>query len=64
MQFKYDLNKLLFKLSTATRTQIDRMYFERMYNTQIIVTVNPAEWEGDFRLWEALATGISVICVA
>jgi len=45
------------QLSTATRTQIDRMYFERMYNTKIIVTVNPAGWEGDFRLWEALATG-------
>lgn len=28
-----------------------------MFNAQIIVTVNPANWEGDFRLWEALGTG-------
>ena len=28
-----------------------------MYNAKIIVTVNPANWEGDFRLWEAMATG-------
>ncbi len=32
-------------------------YFEQMFNTQIIVTVNPASWEGDFRLWEAMCTG-------
>ena len=28
-----------------------------MHNSRIIVTVNPASWEGDFRLWEAMATG-------
>lgn len=28
-----------------------------MYNAQIVVTVNPANWEGDFRLWEAMGTG-------
>jgi hypothetical protein len=28
-----------------------------MYNAKIIVTVNPANWEGDFRLWEAMASG-------
>lgn len=28
-----------------------------MYNSKIIVTVNPADWEGDFRLWESLASG-------
>ena len=56
--------RFLSQLSTATRTQIDRMYFERMYNTKIIVTVNPAGWEGDFRLWESLATGVCVcMCV-
>jgi hypothetical protein len=31
-----------------------------MYNAKIIVTVNPANWEGDFRLWEALASGALV----
>lgn len=28
-----------------------------MFNAQIIVTVNPANWEGDFRLWESMCTG-------
>ena len=28
-----------------------------MHNAMIIVTVNPSEWEGDFRLWESMATG-------
>jgi hypothetical protein len=28
-----------------------------MFNAQIIVTVNPANWEGDFRLWEAMGSG-------
>ena len=32
-----------------------------MYNAQIIVTVNPANWEGDFRLWEAMATGALIM---
>jgi len=32
-----------------------------MYNARIIVTVNPANWEGDFRLWEAMATGALIL---
>lgn len=28
-----------------------------MFNARIIVTVNPADWEGDFRLWESMCTG-------
>lgn len=32
-------------------------YFQQMFNAQIIVTVNPANWEGDFRLWESMCTG-------
>ena len=35
-------------------------YFESMYHSQIIVTVNPTNWEGDFRLWEALSSGALV----
>lgn len=31
-----------------------------MYAAEIIVTANPANWEGDFRLWEALASGALV----
>jgi hypothetical protein len=35
-------------------------YFQQMFNSRIIVTVNPADWEGDFRLWESLCTGALV----
>lgn len=40
---------------------VSKVYFQRMYNTKIIVTVNPANWEGDFRLWEAFATGALIM---
>ena len=44
----------------ATRTALNKAYFEHMHNAKIIVTVNPADWEGDFRTWEALAAGALV----
>ena len=31
-----------------------------MHNALIIITVNPSDWEGDFRLWESMATGALV----
>ena len=31
-----------------------------MFNSRIIVTVNPANWEGDFRLWESMGSGALV----
>jgi hypothetical protein len=48
---------LLLQVNTATRTTVSKQYFEQMFNAQIIVTVNPANWEGDFRLWESMCTG-------
>jgi hypothetical protein len=45
------------QINTATRTTVSVQYFQQMFNSQIIVTVNPANWEGDFRLWEAMCTG-------
>lgn len=45
------------QLNTATRTQMNAMYFFAMYQSKIIITINPARWEGDFRLWESLASG-------
>lgn len=44
-------------MSSATRKEISLTYFQQMFNARIIVTVNPADWEGDFRLWESLCTG-------
>ena len=48
------------QINTASRTTVSKKYFDLMHNAQIIVTVNPSEWEGDFRLWESMATGALV----
>lgn len=32
-----------------------------MYRAKIVVTANPSFWEGDHRLWEALASGALVL---
>lgn len=37
-------------------------YFETMRKSRIVVTCNPDEWEGDYRLFEALTTGSLVFC--
>ena len=35
-------NAITGQLNTATRTSINKEYFEHMHNSRIIVTVNPA----------------------
>merc|ERR1711957_944835 len=35
-------------------------YFDALGRAKIVVTCNPAEWEGDFRLWESLLSGALV----
>ena len=45
------------QINKASRTTVDKSYFGQMYRAKIIVTVNPAGWEGDFRFMEALASG-------
>jgi hypothetical protein len=45
------------EVDTHQRTAFSTLYFQNMYNAKIIVTVNPAEWEGDFRLWESFGSG-------
>ncbi len=45
------------EVDTLQRNKISNQYFQQMYNSRIIVTVNPANWEGDFRLWEAMGSG-------
>eukprot|EP01041_Mallomonas_annulata_P009537 gene9536-19831_t len=54
-------NYISGEVNTMSRTTVSKQYFEKMYNARIIVTVNPANWEGDFRLWEAFATGALVM---
>lgn len=41
---------------------VNRGYYDIMKKSRIIVTANPSDWEGDFRLWEALLTGNLVMC--
>lgn len=54
-------NIISAQIDKKSRTVVSRNYFEQMYNSSIIVTVNPANWEGDFRLWESFATGALVM---
>lgn len=53
-------NAVTSEVSGETRVSISKSYFQQMYNARIIVTVNPANWEGDFRLWESMASGALV----
>jgi len=46
--------------SQGANSGFDNRYFEVLANSKIIVTANPAGWEGDFRLWEALLSGALV----
>ena len=39
----------------------DQTYMDHLANSKIIVTSNPWEWEGDFRLWEGLSSGAMVM---
>ena len=39
-------NMISKQVNRADRTGVSKEYFEQMYNSQIIVTVNPAHWEG------------------
>ena len=41
---------------------VNKEYYNIMRKSKIIVTANPKDWEGDFRLWEALLTGSMVMC--
>ena len=37
------------------RNTIQEEYFEQMKNSKIIITCNPDDWEGDYRLFESLS---------
>ena len=41
---------------------INEEYFRVLKSSKIIVTANPPNWEGDYRLWEALFMGNLVLC--
>jgi hypothetical protein len=52
-------------VSNETRSKKENTYFDSKYlsflkKTKIVVTCNPTQWEGDSRLWEAIANGCLV----
>lgn len=40
----------------GNRDRTEPRYFDAMRRAKIVVTANPGNWEGDFRLWEAMAS--------
>ena len=48
------------QVNTGQRREINLGYFRTLGQAKVIVTCNPSNWEGDFRLWEAMATGALV----
>ena len=47
---------------SKARANLDENYFNTLLNSKIIITCNPDWWDGDYRLWESLASGALVIC--
>jgi len=45
------------EVNHASRTVVSTGYLGQMYKAKIVVTSNPSDWEGDFRLMEAIASG-------
>jgi hypothetical protein len=48
------------QIDGSSRRKVSTKYFDKMTHSQIVVTVNPGNWEGDFRLWESMCTGALV----
>ena len=60
---KYNGSKYIGRADCPNRYGIvSTKYFEILKTSKIIVTANPPNWEGDFRLWEALLMGNLVLC--
>tara|TARA_Y100000992_G_scaffold269530_1_gene209292 strand:- start:180 stop:1079 length:900 start_codon:yes stop_codon:yes gene_type:complete len=64
---KNNLKKLNIYIGEAennkkgTPEKINMAYFNIMLNSKIVVTCNPDNWEGDYRLFEALACGCLIL---
>jgi len=44
------------------RSSIDPRYKSCLFDSKIVLTANPDDWEGDSRTWEALAAG-ALVCI-
>ena len=51
----------LGQVDDTTRHSLSAPYFTLLSQSKIVVTVNPPSWEGDHRLFEALASGALVL---
>jgi hypothetical protein len=49
------------EVTTSSRTALSPSYLKLMRAARVVVTCNPGDWEGDFRTWEALASGAAVV---
>lgn len=54
------MNSAAKQLDGSSRKKFSQQYFASMHRAKIVVTVNPANWEGDFRFWEAMSSGALV----
>jgi hypothetical protein len=52
---------LIGQASHKSRGSIDAEYFSVLRRSRVVLTANPRDWEGDWRLWEALASGALVL---
>ena len=60
---KYKGRKYIGRVDCPNRYGVvNTEYFRILKTSKIIVTANPPNWEGDFRLWEALLMGNLVLC--
>ena len=54
------LSGFLGEFDTSQRNVISEPYLALMRRARVVITCNPGEWEGDFRTWEAVASGALV----
>lgn len=60
---KYKGNKFVGRVNAPNcYGSVNKKYFNILKTSKIIITANPPNWEGDFRLWEALLMGNLVLC--
>lgn len=60
---KYCVHKgIIGQDGSPGRNSIQKEYYQKMKNSKIVVTCNPDNWEGDYRLFEALSCGCLVFC--
>jgi hypothetical protein len=60
-RYKFYLNYNKKQIQVG-RSALQEDYYKTMCRSKIIVNCNPDEWEGDYRLWESLASGSLVFC--